>query len=303
MNCLTDRLSPTPMLDEPTLESALSVCGWEQHGQTCWRLATSCSESWLTEIAYRDQWRQFELSGGATPQSTSARVLQENHRLFGPAKLVARGDGSTICRLDLPDELAASTGELRDTGDVWQVLHPQVAWAQAVTACATGCYESANSDKASEVAAVSDLAIADELKRVGWSTSIDGGRMVVHVQLPGVYRQMAVERDDLAGVKLAVDLIDLANLEEASTQAMLELAGEANVRLPLVRLAVAESSPSATLRAEVSFGATLIPGTMLLHSLHVLEAAVALTVQELEALRDAELARLVLAARAVRSSH
>jgi hypothetical protein len=80
------------------------------------------------------------------------------------------------------------------------------------------------------------------------------------------------------------------------------LAHEANARLPLVRMAVVASPKCMTLRAEVSFGSALITGSLLLHSLHVFETAVGLTAREFEALRDVELARLVLSAAAMRNS-
>jgi hypothetical protein len=149
---------------------------------------------------------------------------------------------------------------------------------------------------------VSAAAIVGELKQAGWSASVDDGQAVVHLQMPGVYRQLRLEHDQPAGVKLAADLIDLSDLEDECLRAILLLAQEANARLPLVRMAVAESPKCITLRAEVSFGIAQISGSLLLHALHVFESAVALTARELEALRDAELVRLVLSAAAERNS-
>ena len=301
-----DTVLPTWALDELGLESALIDCGWEQRDPLRWRLSTARGESWLTEIAHRERWRQFELSGSASPQSTSAHALYENRRLRGPAKLVAQTDRPAICRLDVPDDLTGSASEWHDAADGWQQLNPQTLWARSITACASGSGLPAPNDQdesGSSAAVNSDQTIADELKRAGWSTSIDDGRFIVHVQLPGVYRQLRFEHDTRAGCRLTTELTELANLSESSIQAILAVAGEVNARLPLVRLAVDNSSPSVVLCAEVNFGATLIPGTMLLHTLHVLEAAVALTVRELEALHDDDLARLVVAAKSVREYH
>ena len=87
-----------------------------------------------------------------------------------------------------------------------------------------------------------------------------------------------------------------------SACAMLLFAQEANARLPLVRMAITEHSASHLLRAEVSFGTALASGSLLLHALQALEAAAGHTARELEALRNVELAQLLLRAAAVRNS-
>jgi hypothetical protein len=145
---------------------------------------------------------------------------------------------------------------------------------------------------------VSNAQIAAELQQAGWSVSTDDNQLTVHLQLPGVYRQLTLEQNDRAGATLAVELIDLTDVADDCLHAMLLLANAANTRLPVVRMAVAESSTRITLRAEVNFGAEFIGGSYLLESLHAIENAVERTAREFEALRDVELARLVLSAAA-----
>jgi hypothetical protein len=143
-----------------------------------------------------------------------------------------------------------------------------------------------------------DSALADELKQAGWSASLDAGQLHVHVQLPGIYRQLTLERDAQAGVKLTSNLVNLAGLDNDVVRALTYFANAANARLPLVRMAFSGASLDRALRAEVAFGATLIPGEFLLMSLHAFETAIAHTAREMEALRDPQLARSLLAARA-----
>ena len=77
---------------------------------------------------------------------------------------------------------------------------------------------------------------------------------------------------------------------------MNRLARAANARLPLVRLAIDEPNQPTVLRAEVHLGSVPILGAWLTVAVEVISTAVALVARELEALRDPELAQLVLAA-------
>ena len=259
-------------------------------------LGTKFGDALLVEFADRYTWRQFHLSGGATPQSSNDRVLQTNNRLFGPAKLIASPSNFPICRLDVPHDLTDTMGELC----VYDVdacsLNAHSAWVRTVTALATGTIR-----KATSGAAV-DSVVAAEAKLAGWSVSADDDQTIIHLQLPGIYRQLLLEHDEWTGVKLSVDLIELTGVSDECQLAMLLFAQEANARLPLVRFAITEPSASHLLRAEVSFGTALASGSLLLHALQALEAAVGLTARELEALRNVELARLLLSAAAVRNS-
>lgn len=277
---------------ESTLESALADCGWEHEAPARWRLPSTAGDCELVEIAHRDCWRQFQLSGGRAPQSSNTRLLADNFRVFGPAKLVARSGGHPICRLDVPDALTDSGAHSFDPNGQLQILDANAAWAAAVTVCATGNCDAKQAD--------SDLAtLANDLKQAGWSASLADDQLQIHLQLPGIYRQLTIENSAKVGVKLATDLAPLARLDNECVRAMAHLASEVNARVPLVRLAISGSSPEHALRAEVGFGIAMIPGAFLLRSLHAFETTIALCARELEALRDRDLARLVLAAAGV----
>lgn len=296
MNTLAKALPNEFETDELSLEWALAAGGWESSGPACWRMATERGDSLLVEVAHRDNWRHFQLSGGATPPSTNSRVLQDNYKLFGPAKLIARPGDCPICRLDVPDDLTGSMGEsFAFCGDL-AALDARAAWVRAVTVIATGSVPQETSKPASEA------AIADELKQAGWSVSVDDGQAIIHLQIPGVYRELMLEHDQRSGATLAANLIELTDLEDECLRAIFLLAHEANARLPLVRMAIAETSKCIMLRAEVSFGGALVSGSLLVRALRVFEATVGRTAREFEALRDVELARLVISAAAVRNS-
>jgi hypothetical protein len=230
------------------------------------------------------------------PRSNSSRVLEDNARLFGPVKLVSRPERDPICRADVPETLTGDCGGAMCAGGELQILNAASRWAAALTACVTGEHEMVQWDAELERSA------ADELKQAGWSASLDNERLHVHLQLPGVYRRVAFERDTKSGVKLATELVALDGLEDDCIRAIKLAANEANSRLQLVRLAISGPARNRALRAEVGFGAALIPGELLLWSLHAFETAAALCVRELEALCDRDLARLLLAAAAVRGA-
>jgi hypothetical protein len=295
MTTISEQIADVLSGDELPFGSALVACGWQAEDRQTWRLVRRDGDALLTETAHRDSWRQYRLAGGAVPKSANHRVLHDNYHLFGPAKLVAQAGGQPICRLDLPDGLAGAASVWPD-GEL-DALDAHVAWAEAVTACATGDYGQ------NGPASLPDQSVAEELDQAGWSTSWDDGRLHVHVQLPGVYRQLAVEHRAPAGVKLTTNLASLDELDDRCARAMLMLAMEANARLPLVRMAIDDGPEGGALRAEVGFGRALVAGDLLSASLHVLETAVAMTARVLEALRDPELARLVLAAATARDSH
>lgn len=288
---IADRL----VAEERTVESALARCGWRHKHPSCWRLPTERGDAELEEIEFTDQWRQFQLRGGAVGKSTAERTFWDNARLFGPAKLVARSDSWPVCRLDLPIELKGSNGDWGDLDFHSAVQDPHESWARNVTAAATG--------RVGDVAAVdfSVEATADEIRQAGWFASVDEGELHVNLQTHGAYRQLAIERDPLSGIKLFTELIALDGLGESCVRAILVLAQEANARLPLVRFAIPDRPGRSTLRVEVSFGGAP-GGAWLLAALGVLETAVAATVREMESLRDPELASLLLAATAAWNS-
>ena len=78
-------------------------------------------------------------------------------------------------------------------------------------------------------------------------------------------------------------------------RAMERVAVVANQRLPLVRFAINENSAPQYLRAEVHLGCASISSGWLAIALEVVEQAILLTARELQALRDRELAKMVLA--------
>ena len=130
--------------------------------------------------------------------------------------------------------------------------------------------------------------------------TLDGQRLLVHLTLPGLYQEIRVERCGSGHLLVAASLAGLAGLSAESRRAIDALAAEANARLPLVRYAVAAESQEQTLRAEVclSSDCALVPGGWLATAVEVVEAAVTLSAREMQALRDPELANLVLAANA-----
>jgi hypothetical protein len=276
---------------ESALEAALARRGWQPDGMG-WRLPLRGGAARLEEIGRCDWWRQFQLSGGAIARIAAKRVLADNARLFGPGKWVVRPGRRPICRIDVPDELRGSARENFDS----DAPDPLDAWAGAATSAAIGQAESgADADARIE-------ARVEEITEAGWSASVDNGQLHVNLETRGGYRQLALERDPVAGVKLATDLVEMQGLDDACLEAMALLANEANARLPLVRFAIHSRAGRAALGAEVGFGRTLVGGTWLVAALCVLETAVSLTARELESLRDTELATLLLAASGGRES-
>lgn len=277
---------------EQTIESALVDEGWREESAGHWDLDTPHGPATLTRRPQRTDWRYFHLVGGAVEVPDGRRVLHENLHLFGPAKFVASRRGGPVCRLDVPLQLTGSTRKFESTDDWMMDFEPQQAWAQAVTACAAG------REVQSPEKILSGEFIVDQIRKAGWSASLDDDEVFVHMQLPGIFRQLQIEHYEPAGVKLATDLVELDGYSGESIRAVMRLAGEANSRLPLVRLAIDEDNQPRVLRAEVHLGTSLIPGAWLTSSLETIEAAIALVSRELEALRDPELAKLVLAAAA-----
>ena len=117
----------------------------------------------------------------------------------------------------------------------------------------------------------------------------------MNVQVPGAFRQVRIEQQQPAGVKVAADMVSLEGWSNESKRAVTRLAQDTNKRLPLVRFALREEPQPAVLRVEVNLGDGPIPGAWLLIALEVIESAVVLVACEAEALRDPELAKLVLA--------
>jgi hypothetical protein len=122
---------------------------------------------------------------------------------------------------------------------------------------------------------------------------VEDGRVFVHISRANLFKQVAVDQNGRGGV-VSVELADWDALPDESKHAAWKLAHAANARLPLVRFSIDAEAHPRRLSAEVHFGRALIPGAWLTTALEAVETAVALTAQEFSALRDPELARLVL---------
>jgi hypothetical protein len=282
---------------DSALERFLEPFGWEPDGPGQWVHDTPHGPAVLWHLVEVGDWRQFALEGGAVPRMATKQVLAENSRLFGPVKLVARTGRHTLCRADLPEEFAGLARErsVELTGAAGGSLtsqDPRHAWASAVTAVATGEFRGLCESSPP------DEAVADRLGQAGWTTSLDDGCLNVHLHMPGLYRQVSVEIEDGLGAIVATDLLPLDGVKGSWRKAAVHLAHQANVRLPLVRYAIKQGTGPPVLRAEVHLGSAPVSGVWLPTALEAIETAVTLTARELQALRDRELAELVLAAEA-----
>ena len=98
----------------------------------------------------------------------------------------------------------------------------------------------------------------------------------------------------MAGTRVWAELARLADWPDLPRRAALELAQAANERLHLVRLAMLEQSPAETLIAELCIGSARVPGIWLTVALECVQAAVSMCARETAALRDPNLAELIL---------
>ncbi len=294
MNRMTQAMPATEQSDQ-TLESALANHGWRADSVgTQWSLATPRGKAGLTDMGDRCGCHRWRLRGGAVGAPARGTALQANHRLNGPCKFVEQAQGRPICRVDVPDEVAhgGPLGFNSTAGRGFSTTVPMFqSWAAALTQCAAG----RTSDDAPAEIAPDELA--RELTRSGWSAQVEEDAVEVHIQLPGVFRKIHVQQQRASGAVVWTELAELEGLEPSSLEASLHLASEANTRLSLVRITHIPDARTAGLRAEVHFGRVLIPA-WLPTALEAVEATVALVARELQALRDPELAKLVLAAAA-----
>ena len=219
MNALAEQLPHQFVAEDTSVDAALVQVDWQPQGPTTWKLDTRHGDAILEEIAHRDNWRQFQLSGGGTPRPENNRVLHHNHCLRGPAKFVARTGHSPVCRLDVPDDLAGSASDPFEVGSD-RGLNVCSSWVQAVTEIAAGRVRPVSSidcigrDSTSVRTSATDSAIATEIKQAGWSVALDNSQTTIHLQLPGVYRQLTLERDKRGGIRLNVNLLDLSGLDD-----------------------------------------------------------------------------------------
>jgi hypothetical protein len=275
-------------LDQDTSQQLQSL-DWIRHQETgCWTLDTPHGPARLVELTEQANWRHFELRGGALRFPPPRRLFAENYQLAGPVKYRAIGR-QVACLADVPR--ATSGWDGHDVSMAHE--NPWQGWSRYITRLVRG--EPVEAVDEGLGAAIPLETALGELQSAGWSASMDGGRLLVHLQLPGAYRQVRIE-STVGGTCLAVDLLDYTGVSRLSLRAMARVAQGANARIPLVRLAVDERNQPTVLRAEVHLGRMPILGAWLSSAVDVLATAVALTARELEALRDPELAQVVLAA-------
>jgi hypothetical protein len=284
-------MSYDDFVDDSSPEAALRLCGWREESDGSWAHPTTAGR--LLPLAEWAGWRHWQLTAPLLTAPRGRRCLHLNSDLVGPAKYVTRHQGSrSICRVDAPHDWRSAPVSSFSRDDIMTMDNPWHVWAQAVTACAMGARKNA-------IAGALPLStIAEELKRDGWPASLDDGQLVVHVQLRGLFRQIYVQQLLDGGVIVRAKLIELSRLPAASLRAILHLALEANTRLPLVHMAIDASATPPALWAEVHLGSARVPGAWLMTAVEVVANAVTLTARELQALRDPELAQLVLAAQA-----
>lgn len=223
------------------------------------------------------------------PPGEVCELLRAHGRIPGPFKFVQRSDGISACRVDVPAEWpdASPAGGSEAGGETCKADDPWEIWSRTVTACV-------DDDPGIPSNTWPLTSLLQELKHGGWAASIDEGRLHVNVQMPGLFRQIAVHCSD-QGAVVAASLVEASEISDVSRGAMLRLASEANARLPLVRFVLDDQTPSAFLRAEVHLGCAGIPGVWLTTAVSVVHAAVTLTARELSALRNPELAEQVAA--------
>jgi hypothetical protein len=127
---------------------------------------------------------------------------------------------------------------------------------------------------------------AEALRDAGYAVSVEGQLLQIHVNYGGVYRQIQIESGGVSA-----EIVKLAGYGAASRRSALLLIHEANQRLPLVRFSLQNNA----VVAEVRWAATPIPAAWLHVSIACVDAAIALTARELEAVRNPQLGEVVLA--------
>jgi hypothetical protein len=278
------------------LAGALKSCGWRPDaGGGGNRLALDVEHDTPAALEFTSDDADFEhavLRTAAHRPPAREKALYANSDLLGPGKWVVAPGGAPLCRFDVPKEFAAGSKGIGAESRCKGGGGPRHAWAAAVTAVARGRWD--------EVEAKPRAldAMADELKQAGWAASVDDGQLRVHVHLLGAYCPLTLEVRGPADVRVAAELFQWSALPSASRRAILAFAADANLRLPLVRLAIAPEGAVKRLRAEVALTAkcAFVSSGWLAAAVEAVETAVTLCARELPVLRDEALAQLVLAA-------
>lgn len=280
---------------------ALRAHGWRPLRAGVWSLETPHGPAVLKQLRAGGDWLQFAVQGGLVPVISADRICAENFGLYGPLKFVTSSSGRASCRADVPKEFSQfgqrghrgyDVAALEDIG----AGDARRCWAAAVTAAMTGDFVGLAAPPPP------DKALVEHLNEAGWPASFDDDRLQVHLHLPGLFRSVCMVPQEPPGMKVCAELLPLDGVGGHWWKAAMRLARAANDRLPLVRLALSGETRSRALWAEVHVGCAPIPSGWLPTALEVVEAAVSLTARELQALRDRELAELVLASAAGPSS-
>jgi hypothetical protein len=319
-------------IHDDTVAAALAGCGWRSARGTTHRYTFRDAGARLLALARHGEWEMYALHGKAFAPPAGDSWLHDNSRLMGPVKWVAGRGRAAICRADVPRQWSEAGKGAAFVGRPSQAdndglerpsyshVGPRQAWAAALTdfvrqtpgttadsSLSVGRSftpsSSGRSETPSYVGEQCGLplpAFAEQLQRAGWAATVDGHGLLVHLSLPGLYREICLEQSGNGHLLVAATLVELTTPPNESRRAIVALAAEANARLPLVRYAIAAEEQGESLRAEVclSLECALVPGGWLLTAVEVVEAAVSLSAREMQALRDPELARLVLAANA-----
>ena len=272
--------------DDHALDDNLREFDWHKCDDATWRRPTSSGCAELRVVRETAAWRRFDISGGAITLPTPGRYLHVNGLLAGPIKYAVSARGDVRCRGDLPQAVENSDDHASLPGLITAESH-NVQWARAITQLSDG-------ETPSPGRSIDLDRLVEHLTQSGRSASRDGDRVLIHFHLPGAFGQIRFEHDPRVGPRLAADLLTLPGRRSHFQRAALRLASEANWRLPLVRFALGATQPS-VLSCEVCFGNALIPSVWLTVALETVEAAMSLTLRELQALRDPALAQFLLA--------
>ena len=272
------------MRDEPNIGPALCQFGWQALQPGVWQRSTPRGPVRLERVAQHALWDYYAISSSVLPTVTRGRHLRDNVELAGPAKFVAIGR-NVICRCDVPSSLPAGKRTSVSSFDAAPV--DAAYWVRSINERVTDV----------PVAPVEDVdleCVRRLIDETGRTVSRDAARLLIHVQQPGAFCQIRFERDARRCWCFVADLLEVGNTRSRICRAATRLASEANRRLPGVRFVFA-GRPQSTLRCEVCFGRTMVPSDWLAAALEAVDTAIALTLRELQALRDPALARLFTA--------
>lgn len=280
-----------PSADPKTAPYWLTQAGWTYRGGDPgkWGRKAGKGSPALTCRDVSSDWQAWDLTGAAISCATKQR-LAVNASLPALCKFTDLPDGSPGCRFDLPIELLRNTQEA-DPAQGISSPGPLQAWAQAVTAAATG-----RPAKKTKLASLSSEELVQWLENHGWPSSTENEIVLVNVPLPGLFCQIAVDSGCPLGTRLWCQLVEMSSWSDVCRDAARAFATVANQRLRLVRLASVAGASGELLQAEIIVPTTQIPGVWLEVALESLHVAIRLTARELAALRDPELAKLTLAA-------